>query len=433
MLHKDPKKRPTLSRILAHPFLSSKKVVRMVGEKAAFDVFISYRVASDSANAQKLYDVLTAKGMKVWLDIKCLDSGENWKEGFVAGLVSSSVFVCLISRSAVYNTSSDKSNFTTLQESSPTDNFFLELRLSLELQQVGLCEAICPLLIGAFDETTKSFSLFDKGSCPVERMPDIAVDSVERDLQGAMEMQALGKPLVPRRTVKSVVSAMLKKECVSLVGPETETFDAAAQSIWDIVHHVKHKSIPPKVPSIAAIALTASQSQSQELIPETPHTQISPRGSSSALRLHRDLLASREQGLVRLREEVNQVLEMQSVFTRQLEEQKAKRSAIESEYEESKQGESNVVEELDAFRIRRQHITDQLALMRVEERHVQEELQDEIQRHVDLVAVLDDFSRKETALIDTLSNKQRENGHLAEELEKLRKELEEAKASSANA
>ena len=45
MLHKDPSRRPTLSRILAHPFLSGKKVARMVGEKPKYDIFISYRVA----------------------------------------------------------------------------------------------------------------------------------------------------------------------------------------------------------------------------------------------------------------------------------------------------------------------------------------------------------------------------------------------------
>jgi serine/threonine protein kinase len=45
LLEKDPLKRPTLSRVLAHPFLTGKKGTRMVGEVPIFDVFISYRVA----------------------------------------------------------------------------------------------------------------------------------------------------------------------------------------------------------------------------------------------------------------------------------------------------------------------------------------------------------------------------------------------------
>ena len=45
MLLKDPLQRPTLARVLAHPFLSGKKVARLVGEKPKYDVFLSYRVA----------------------------------------------------------------------------------------------------------------------------------------------------------------------------------------------------------------------------------------------------------------------------------------------------------------------------------------------------------------------------------------------------
>jgi len=45
MLHKNPARRPTLSRLLAHPFLSGKKVARLIGEKPTYDIFLSYRVA----------------------------------------------------------------------------------------------------------------------------------------------------------------------------------------------------------------------------------------------------------------------------------------------------------------------------------------------------------------------------------------------------
>ena len=42
MLTKDPSKRPPLSRILRHPFLSGIKVARMIGAESYYDVFISY-------------------------------------------------------------------------------------------------------------------------------------------------------------------------------------------------------------------------------------------------------------------------------------------------------------------------------------------------------------------------------------------------------
>ena len=40
LLNKDPKKRPTMSSILQHPFLTHKSPSRMIGEKPEFDVFI---------------------------------------------------------------------------------------------------------------------------------------------------------------------------------------------------------------------------------------------------------------------------------------------------------------------------------------------------------------------------------------------------------
>ena len=37
----------------------------LVGEEAEFDVFLSYRVASDSGHVARLHDLLTASGLKV--------------------------------------------------------------------------------------------------------------------------------------------------------------------------------------------------------------------------------------------------------------------------------------------------------------------------------------------------------------------------------
>jgi len=68
MLSKDPKQRPTLARVLAHPFISGQKVARMVGESAKYDVFLSYRVAADAAHVETLYRALTKQGLKVYWD-----------------------------------------------------------------------------------------------------------------------------------------------------------------------------------------------------------------------------------------------------------------------------------------------------------------------------------------------------------------------------
>jgi hypothetical protein len=41
-----------------------------------YDVFLSYRVASDAILAERLNDKLTARGVRVWWDQKCLPQGQ---------------------------------------------------------------------------------------------------------------------------------------------------------------------------------------------------------------------------------------------------------------------------------------------------------------------------------------------------------------------
>ena len=66
LLTKDARLRPSLQAVLAHPFLSGKVSKRMIGEQAKFNVFISYRVASDADHAEIMYNKLTAAGLTVW-------------------------------------------------------------------------------------------------------------------------------------------------------------------------------------------------------------------------------------------------------------------------------------------------------------------------------------------------------------------------------
>ncbi len=78
LLSWDPTSRPSMAQIMMHPFITGHAVARMIGETAQFDVFLSYRVASDSPHASLLYDLLTAEGLNVWWDKKCLLAGEDW-------------------------------------------------------------------------------------------------------------------------------------------------------------------------------------------------------------------------------------------------------------------------------------------------------------------------------------------------------------------
>ena len=230
MLHKDPLQRPSLARVLAHSFLSGKKVARLVGEKPKYDVFLSYRVASDSQHVEKLYNLLTAQGFKVYWDKFCLEPGVDWEQGFCEGLVSSRAFVPLLSRDAINHPDKAWQNFSKLTSDSNCDNVFLEHRLAAELQGLGLTEKIFPIFIGNLDTATSEYShYFGSGCHPL--LSEVTVESVEEKLRHHMESQALGTPIVPDRTVKSVMDAITACQGAFIVGPADATFAMAAASI----------------------------------------------------------------------------------------------------------------------------------------------------------------------------------------------------------
>ena len=230
MLHKDPLQRPSLARVLAHSFLSGRKVARLVGEKSKYDVFLSYRVASDSQHVEKLYHLLTAQGFKVYWDKLCLEPGVDWEQGFCEGLVSSRAFVPLLSRDAINHADNDWQNFSKLTADSKCDNVFLEHRLAVELQGLGLIEKIFPIFVGNFDTTTLEYSDYFKSGCHPS-LSEVTVKSVEEKLRHHMESQALGTPIVPDRTLASVVGAITACQGAFIIGPADATFAAAAASI----------------------------------------------------------------------------------------------------------------------------------------------------------------------------------------------------------
>ena len=236
MLSRDPTKRPSISRILMHPFITGKKVSRMVGENPVHEVFISYRVQSDSQHATMLYDLLKERGMNPYLDKFCLEDGENWKEGFCSGLMSSRIFVCLLSKGAVNNPDPryKRSNFSCLTEDSPCDNVFLEHRFALELLQLGLIEKVYPILIGDIKEETGIYENYF-GCRASPNCPDVCVNAVETELIAYMESQGLGCPLVTNRTVASVYKEITLMQGLLVQGNGPEKFLEAANKISSMV------------------------------------------------------------------------------------------------------------------------------------------------------------------------------------------------------
>jgi hypothetical protein len=68
------------------------KIVKTVGGGFGngvdkYDCFINYRVAADADLAERLYLYLELKGVRAFLDKKCLKDGEKWKDGFLKGKI----------------------------------------------------------------------------------------------------------------------------------------------------------------------------------------------------------------------------------------------------------------------------------------------------------------------------------------------------------
>jgi serine/threonine protein kinase len=161
LLYKDPNKRPSMTRILTHAFLTGKQSTRLPTEEALYDVFLSYRKASDSYHVKELASRLSSTGLRVWWDTE-LVPGQNWLLNFCKALASTKVFVPLISRGAV-NATNEKNeaiygrHWSSLSYDSSCDNVFLEWRLACELKAKGLLEGTVPVWIGDKDNETNIY------------------------------------------------------------------------------------------------------------------------------------------------------------------------------------------------------------------------------------------------------------------------------------
>jgi len=108
------------------------------------DIFINYRVRTDKDFAIKLFYALSSetrddgKAYRPFLDIECLNDGEEWEAGFLHGLESAAVILLLISEDALKGIESAHQH---------QDNVLLEYEFALEKHKKGQA-VILPLLVG---------------------------------------------------------------------------------------------------------------------------------------------------------------------------------------------------------------------------------------------------------------------------------------------
>ena len=193
-------------------------------------VFLSYRVKADAQLVERLYDKLRIRGVDVWWDAKCLPPGQPWEEGFADGLLSSDVFVPVLSKSAL-------APLASLSAASTCDNVLLEYRMALELKARSHLRAIFPVLVGEMEQHSIGalYGDFFRGGMP--NCADVVVASVEDKLSFHLQRAGMG-PMQCQpadRTVKGSLGIITGHQGVKLVGLEHDVMEKAVIKIGELV------------------------------------------------------------------------------------------------------------------------------------------------------------------------------------------------------
>ena len=286
LLHKDPTRRPTAKEALEHPFLLSQiSLHQVVGEsgqseshiqtdapesqglkhrlstdlvdkipnntrrelllqrnmflppnKKVYDIVLSCGCDVDSVHAGVLFNMLTAKGFKVfWHGSRgCITRPNSLSEHDVSdderycdSLSQCHVFLPLLSFRVLDCYSYDALHvggkvtrqnsrkaidpknikpFVPQCKETPWDNFLFGLRYGIELKELGILEAICPIVIGEKDETSVLYEGDGKkGPTPGSRyLPQFLTwdEAVEEKVKYNLEKGKLGTPV--RRNVNQI-------------------------------------------------------------------------------------------------------------------------------------------------------------------------------------------------------------------------------------
>jgi hypothetical protein len=278
LLHKDPTKRPSIARALQHPFFTGQKVVRMAGDAAEWDVFISYRVASDAKIAEALHSERTKLGLRVFYDKVCLRTGQEWRDGFFDGLVKSRLFLPIISRGAIKTVDASNNNvwgnWEALTASSGCDNVLLEHRAALECRDRGLLEAVVPLFVG--DETAPPSGIrgeYFKGGCE-PKPADVVVASVEAELISQLDRAGLGTPYANNVTSKKVFELIKGFQGASLENEEAKSLLVACDSIAKVLSPAPAPLSSPRSPSSFVVTSIVSADGSVTYVSSTGQTFV---------------------------------------------------------------------------------------------------------------------------------------------------------------
>lgn len=218
--------RPSVARIQAHPYMSGRTPIRMVGQAPAYDVFISYRVRSDTALALKLYETLTSQGIRVFLDRKCMKPGEDWEKAVLNGMAQAKAVAVILSTPSM-------ANWCNITENGIADNLAVEFLLALELQEASLVEFIIPIIVGTLDESTETYGRPDFRA--LSGAPDIVVSSIQEKLDANLDQLCMGPPNTDALSMKAMQQKLLSFQGIMVNGPAALAVEEATNQFLQFI------------------------------------------------------------------------------------------------------------------------------------------------------------------------------------------------------
>ena len=229
-----------------------------------------------------LYEQLTAAGIRVWWDKKCLRPAQKWEDGFVDGMLQSVMIVPVLSRKQL-------AGFEGLLSESACDNVLLEHIMMLELVARGEVKGIFPVMVGERTSGGRYASFFEgKGRCV---LPPVRVESVGEKLIHHLKRAKKGDPIssaATADTIPQVLNGLLEYQGFAMPSDDAATVAAAAQAVEAAIKDVRAGRQPQRRGQAASawrktklpISLLTSRSSTDSVT--SPHGLGSSRGSDDS-------------------------------------------------------------------------------------------------------------------------------------------------------
>jgi len=230
----------------------------------------------------KLFEKLTAAGLKVWWDKQCLKGAQKWEDGFVDGMLNSAIIVPVLSRKMLVG-------FEALKPDSSCDNVLLEHIMMLELVARGESKGIFPVLVGERMDDGRWASFFE-GKASV-KLPKVRVAAVSTKLSSHLQRAKKGIPRTDAAlsmNVPQVLFELLAYQGVVMEGNNDEAVEMAAQKVTHVITDLRAggqlKRRGKRAASLKARlrALSASSSGSPIRLSQTSRTRLPGAAPSTA-------------------------------------------------------------------------------------------------------------------------------------------------------